>query len=247
MGAAGSSGVVRALLAAACMLASVACGGSRSGAAAAGEQAPTVSRSFGDTALLGLRLLSIDARDESARVRLGRGAQIIVLGVRPGREIELISHGHHGADAFKISMRRYEEPSPDAARDADARATLEYDRCVAAAEKAARDRARQRTERRDSSGKVIPTGGNPLPTGANTSACRRPATNVAPRRLPPRDPAERYLVVLASATPISAAQLDERLATVTAVAPDVATTIEAIAAGLYVGHSGTFAGTYMVW
>jgi len=229
------------------LLATLACGAGRAGSGAASIAPLAGARAFGDTATYGLRLVSLDAVDESAHVRLARPAHLIVLGVRPGREIELISQGFHRTGAVTLLMRRFEDVSPDAARDADARATLEYDRCVAAADRAAQARARQRTERRDSTGKVIGTGGDPLPV-PNYSACRKPSTTAAkPRRLPAREPAERYLVVLASAEPLPPTVVDARLATLTAVAPDVATTIEAIAAGLLLGIPGTTAGTYVAW
>lgn len=224
----------------------LACGAGRSGGGASPNAPLAGARAFGDTSAYGLRLLSLDAVDESARVWLTRPAHLIVLGVRPGREIELISHGTHRQGAVNLSMRRFEEASPDAARDADIRATLEYDRCIAAADRAAQERVRQRTQRRDSTGKVISTGGDPLPV-PNYSACRKPSqTPAKPRRLAAREPAERYLVVLASVEPLPTTLLDERLGTLTAVASDVATTIEAIAAGLYVGIPA-FAGTYVSW
>ncbi|MBL0169174.1 MAG: hypothetical protein IPP90_00385 [Gemmatimonadaceae bacterium] len=52
---------------------------------------------------------------------------------------------------------------------------------------------------------------------------------------------------MTSSSPIPLSQLYERLATLTAVAPDVATTIEAIAAGLFVGVKGTWGGYFVAW
>jgi hypothetical protein len=63
----------------------------------------------------------------------------------------------------------------------------------------------------------------------------------------PRTPADRYLVVLASSSRLTSAQLAERLSTLTAVGSDVATTIEALASGLYVGLPGTWSGGYVAW
>lgn len=205
------------------------------------------ARSFGDTTTLPLRLLSLDVAGEVAHVGLRPSSHVIVLGVRPGREIEVIAVTESRAELLEVSMRRYEEPSPSAAEQADARAAREYDRCVAMAEKTAQEQARQRAYRRDSTGKLIPTGADPLPV-VNLSACRRaPRVAATPKRMPPREPAERYFVVLASTVQLPASQLEARLSTLTAVAPDVATTIEAIAAGLFAGHPGAFSGAYAAW
>lgn len=213
--------------------------------------APLVnSRSFGDTNTIRVQLLSLDPADEVARATLGANAYLVVLGVRPGREIELIAPQEQqaarstGAGSVTLSLRRYEAPSPDA----NLRAEAEYDRCVAAAEGAARRREQSRTAKRDSSGRVIPGSGTSSVTSpAAGNSCRRPTAQVKPVRLAPRVPGERYLVVLASTQPIDYAQLSARLETLTAVAPDVATTIEAIAAGIYAGHPGAFSGTYVSW
>ncbi len=223
---------------------------------AANAPAPAlVSHAFGDTATFGLRLLTLDPVDESARARIGASTYLVVLAVRPGRDIELVAPAEHAqlrtqsAGNVSLSLRRYEAPSPDAARDADARAALDYDRCVAAADAAARRQARARTARKDSTGKPIPGSGSSdyIPDRSVGHGCRPVQKKVEPRRLPPREPAERYLVILASSQPIPFAQLNARLETLTAVAPDVATTIEAIAAGLYAGFPGTFAGVYTTW
>jgi hypothetical protein len=208
------------------------------------------SRSFGDTVAVKVQLLSLDPVDEVARVSLGASAYLVVLGVRPGREIELIAPEERaptrstGAGAATLSLRRYEEPSPDA----NLRAEVEYERCVAVAEEAARRREQARTAKRDSAGRVIPgSGRSSVQAPVVSHNCRRPTTPAKRVRMAPRAAADRYLVVLASSQPIPYAQLSARLETLTAVAPDVATTIEAIAAGIYAGHPGAFSGTFVSW
>ena len=67
------------------------------------------------------------------------------------------------------------------------------------------------------------------------------------RPIPPRSDAERYLMVLTSTVPVTLADLEERLAGLTAVAPDVGLTIEAIAAGIFAGRGGTYGGTWVAW
>lgn len=208
------------------------------------------SRTFGDTNTVKVRLLSLDPTEEVARATLGANAYLVVLGVRPGRDIELISPEENqsarptGAGSVTLSLRRYEAPSPDA----NLRAEAEYERCVAAAEGAARRREQTRTAKKDSTGRVIPgTGSSSVTTPAMGNSCRRPMAQVKAVRMALREPGERYLVVLASTQPIPYLQLSARLETLTAVAPDVATTIEAIAAGIYAGQPGTFSGAFVSW
>ena len=47
--------------------------------------------------------------------------------------------------------------------------------------------------------------------------------------------------------PLSELDLNERLASLSTVAQDVSTAIEAVAAGLFVGHPGSWAGYYVSW
>ncbi len=214
---------------------------------------------FGDAATLsGVRVLLFDPAKEQVRVTTTNPKNLIVLAVVPGREIEVVQPGDYPVrrerekDVFTIDMRRAsDEITPEDAA-AITRTRLAYDRCIKQAEATAARIAQQkaRSVRRDSTGKVI-GGGPTAPDIVDTRSCDRLSQHSAVKRtptfLPARAPADRYLVVLTSTSPISRTQLYERLATLTAVAPDVATTIEAIAAGLYVGVKGTWGGYFVAW
>ena len=214
---------------------------------------------FGDAATVRtMHVLSFDPAKEQVRVSTTNPKNLIVLAVVPGREIEVVQPGDYPIrrervkDEFTIDMRRAsDEITPEDAA-AIARARLAYDRCVRQADATAARIAQQkaRSVRRDSTGKVI-GGGTAAPDMVDTRSCDRLSQNSAVKRtptfLPVRTPADRYLVVLTSTSPISRTQLYERLATLTAVAPDVATTIEAIAAGLYVGVKGAWGGYFVAW
>lgn len=217
---------------------------------------------FGDSASYGVRILQLDRVHERAVITARNPKNLIVLAVVPGREIEIIRPGNfpirreHEKDTYSIDMRRLsDEAGPsDAGQNASAR--LAYDRCMRNARARADQIAQQkaRSVRRDSTGKVI-GGGSTGDVGADLHsfqiACDRLAQESAKRREPTfaaaREPADRYLVVLSSASRLSQTDLYERLATLTAIAPDVATTIEAIAAGLYVGVTGTYGGYFVAW
>jgi hypothetical protein len=230
-----------------------------------GAQSPTapvlVGRAFGDSSV-SPRILALDPVSERATISARKAKHVVVLAVVPGREIEVIAPGASTKfrvsekNAFGLSMRRIDDsPVPMDAAD-DARARLAYDRCMTQARATARRIEQQRrTVRRDSTGKEIPSEsrgtGDADQLQRLESSCDRLAD--APKRkqnaryLPARTPAERYLVVLASDAEISLTDLYARLATLTAVAPDAATTIEAIAAGLYVGVKEPWGGYFVAW
>lgn len=232
------------------------------------DAAPLAMRAFGDTAAYGMQVLKLDRQKEVATVALRSPAELIVLSVIPGREIELIVPGevaNAGHTSFKqgvssIQMARWEHSVRPANADHDAQAAMEYNRCISRAQAAARAAAQKRRPvKRDSTGKIIDDGRSGDPSvnefqleRAYEAACsnqdksylNKPAP---PVRMPPRPAADRYLVVLASSTPLTAVQLGERLAGLTAVGSDVSTTIEAIAAGLYAGLPGTWSGGYVAW
>ncbi|MCC6242341.1 MAG: hypothetical protein IT353_05845 [Gemmatimonadaceae bacterium] len=237
-----------------CLLSSAAgaCGGTSAKSARLRETVaplPAVQR-FGDTTARRLALLEFSAATERATVHLDRAANLVVLAVRPGRDIELLAPSEQdravtmrkGSVAF--SFTRFEAANPDANTVAELQAELAYERCVANAQNVAERDARARAQR---GGSRAPA---PPPTSVSTAGCRKPPpSRPASKRiaLPAREPAERYLVVLASDHSLSLADLNARLATLTTTAPDVATTIEAIAAGLYAGVPGTYTGLYTTW
>lgn len=245
------------------LVALFACGGAqaRSGqtAAATAPPAPLAGRAFGDS-VVSARILALDAVNETATIRARNGKHLVVLAVVPGREIEVIAVGAatkysvREKDAFGLNMRRVDDsPEPMDAAD-DARTRLAYDRCMSQARTTAGRIAQQRVKR-DSTGKELPSetrgGGDADQLQRLEASCDRlanaPKRKKAVRYLPARTPAERYLVVLASDGEIPLTELYSRLATLTAVAPDAATTIEAIAAGLYVGVREPWGGYFVSW
>jgi hypothetical protein len=227
--------------------------------------APLAMRAFGDTAAYGMQVLSLDREKEVAKVSLRTPAELIVLSVIPGKEIELIvpsdlaksSRASFDKGVSSIKMARWDDSPRPANASNDAQAAMEYNRCIQQAQATATRMAQaRRPVRRDSTGKVIDDGMGASPEmdvlsrlerncdRLDASMQNRPADAV---RMPPRPPADRYLVVLASSAALTPVQLGERLSSLTAVGSDVATTIEAIAAGLYAGFPGKWSGGYVAW
>jgi hypothetical protein len=144
---------------------------------------------------------------------------------------------------------------PSTAAERAAIAQSEYNRCVDRAEAAARARsARSRPPvKRDTAGRVIQssidaqsehdmrTGGVDATTVRN---CRTNADKIGSAQKSPRQ-GEHYLVVLSSSSPYSGTELAERIAGLAVTGSDVPTTIEAIAAGLFVGRARSWSGYYV--
>jgi hypothetical protein len=106
--------------------------------------APVDMRTFGDTATYGVQVLSFDREKEVAKVSLRVPAELIVLAVIPGREIELIvpsdlaksTHTSFSKGVSNISMARWDR-SPPPTEASDARRAMEQNRCMQNAEAAA--------------------------------------------------------------------------------------------------------------
>ncbi len=227
---------------------------------------PMPGHAIGDPAASPVRVISLDTVKEIATISLDARGNLIVLEVMPGRDIEVLYPsaakpattqrvGH-----VSVDLGRYEKVSryTDAERAARARQVIAdcETRRAAAARRAAAEAAR--AVRRDSSGKIVSTS---TPTYADSRDDLAPCDRLTPNarglallgdeykivRLPPRTPSERYLVALASQTPISLVEINQRLAGFTAVAPDVASTIEAIATGIFAGRESAWTGYYVSW
>lgn len=232
--------------------------------ATAPSAAPPTAVRFGDTTTLGLHLLSLDARAGTATVALGREAWLVVLLVTPGRDIVLLSPDPE-APAQRAGARRHAlrlAPSaPPGTRTIAGQGA--YDACMREGERRiarrvaaveAADAAARRRARTDTLGRRIEP--SPSTTVVNEAAelqaldraCRQRAQVARDRSAPPGEapPAgERYLVVLVADARLEGAMISERLGTLAVTASDVRTTIEAVAAGLYVGTGARVAGLYV--
>ena len=218
-------------------------------------QAAVAQHPFGDSVAHLVRVLAFDAALERATVYVRQPDNVLVLAVQPGRDIELIFPGamtvkQLGANNFTFFMQRFELASRERAAGADTESRQRYEACMRTQAEYRRRAEQANRPIRDSTGKII---GRTAPaTLYEPPPCDmlgdpRAGSELHAKAMPPRAPAERYLVVLSSSSPVSAAELEQRLATLTATAPDVALTIEAIAAGIYFGKRGSWGGTFISW
>lgn len=226
--------------------------------------APIPATVFGDTTMYSAQLLAFDKINDELKVNVPTSSYVVVLAVVPGKSIEQISPkpGQAYANRVSGSVSFHLQPEsigsdfePDGMNAAD---VAEINRCVASKTAAANQRAKAQRKPivRDSTGRII--SGDRSPPASNISgvdferACkaqteRNTRNRPVIHKFTPREPAERYLVVLASPHALSGPLINERLETLVTSAPDVATTIEAIAQGLYTGYAGTWSGRYVSW
>jgi hypothetical protein len=219
---------------------------------------------IGDSAAFGASIVSISGDRARAAFHVSSPAHVVFLEVAPGKSIEpLFARGsaaafdvgtHTAPLAWPVRPDVATERLPSGVEDLSAGVRQEYDRCM--------DLARRRYDPpaeppravvRDSTGRVI---SSPQPAPDRNlatmkyaeSGCLSSALNAErQRRTATRRPRMGYLVMFASRTPLTAEQIDSRLNQLTIKADDTVTTIEAIAAALYVDAGGRWAGYYVPW
>ena len=219
-------------------------------------RAPLPGGVFGDTVQHTVRILAIDPAIEAASAYIKSPKNIVVLGVVPGREIEIIAPGDlemasMDDSTFALVMRRFELTTVAVRKSNDVE-QRRYASCTAERASAIRhnamaqrllNAARDSTARRTGSQldyTIIDVPYCEMPTGETS------ASHLDRRPMPLRAQAERYLVVMTSSKEIKLSELEKRLSTLTTVASDAGLTIEAIAAGLFAGKSD-YGGAWVAW
>lgn len=217
--------------------------------------ATTIGRAFGDSSAFGARVVSFEPTKSSAIYRLDTPAYVVLLEVVPGKSIELIaprvnsapvmaSRGPHQIDTFV--------PDDSSA----ARATDTYQTCFDNGMRALTPKStpRPRPVKRDSTGRLAgPPDKERIDQAIEPSRaavqdlerrCRRAAQGTA-RAASARRTGERYLLMLATDSPITGVQIMARINTLTVTASDIPSTMEAIADGLFADRKQTWSGYYV--
>jgi hypothetical protein len=215
-------------------------------------------RAFGDTMTMRTSIVALDTVREVVVFRLAAPAHLVMLEVTPGVSIEQLQP-IVGSKTLQQSAGEHMVTTMDSSLAAEESELLRrevYERCTDEAElRAGRRPIARPPVRRDSTGKVSPeSAGEQLRAEAaearvreaDLEACKRTAARLpaTPTRKTARR-GEHYLVILASQSPLSGVEVAERLRTLSVVGSDVATTIEAIGAGIFVGRPGTWSGYYV--
>jgi len=205
---------------------------------------------IGDTTAFRPRILNIDRHSNRVTFELAAPAHVIMLAVVPGKTIEPV--GRILSDASESEAGQYEVTvaAPQATTTQPSSWTIQdhaaYDRCVAAAR---RSLPKKVVVRRDSTGKQIAETTREVDDASREIEAERRCEAATDRRQRPAMPStdERYLVVLASSTPMTLVELLARLDATTVTADDVSSTISAIADALYVGRKAIWSGYYTRW
>ena len=215
-------------------------------------------RAFGDTVTMRASIVALDTLRDVVVFTLSAPAHLVVLDVTPGVSIDQL-HPGVGTTSRRQDAGEHMVAVADSVMSTDEAALLAtqaFDQCIDRAEIAARRRPANRPQVvRDSTGKPTPASveaqrrfdeAQLKPSSGEIAACRRQADaqKARPARRAVRT-GEHYLVVLAAQSSISGVDVAERLRTLSVVGSDVATTIEAIGAGLFVGRPGSWAGYYV--
>jgi hypothetical protein len=223
---------------------------------AAVAASPVATRTLGDTSVYGVQILALDRPKEAATVSLRSPAELIVLAVVPGRDIELImpsaqtkeTRASFANGVSTVDLARWDNSSSLGSGNM-------YTQCLRRGEETQRG-ATQRRAKGDTTGKYLDDGRTAAELDGVARQMQKDCDKLDPGksanaagavRMPPRAPADRYLVVLASSSPLTAAQLGERLKTITPTGADVATMMDDIASRLYAGQTGTWSGGYIAW
>ena len=205
--------------------------------------------SLGDTVSFPLRVTAFDPVQERVKVSVGHPANLIALEVSPGRSITIVDLPSSKAPRGYRELSTIDEVDPTSIITASA----EYTRCVDDAIRLAtpRPQARRRPPvKRDSTGKPLPDQApepiyepaeKPVPTDRIKTTCRA-RVNEARRALNKQLDVERYVLILASDATFTRAQLIERLNSLSVVASDVRSTMDAIATGIFAGRAAKWSG-----
>ncbi len=206
--------------------------------------------SVGDTVSFPLRITEFDPVQERVKVRIGRPANLIALEVFPGKSITIVDLPSSKSPRGYRELSTIDEVDPTSVMTASA----EYTRCVEDAARLAAPRPqapRRPPVKRDPSGKALPgqsteptyekTLDTPVPTEQIKSACRA-RVNELRRALNKQLDVERYVLILASDANFTRDQLIERLSSLSVVASDVRSTMDAIATGIFAARAEKWSG-----
>jgi len=232
--------------------------------------APTadLGRAIGDSTAFGARVIRADPARGTIEYRLTAPAHVVAVVVEPGQSIEpVVADARLAQEPSPLTLagtytmpvlvgRRAAPPAIRgvAANDVPVDARVEYQRCVDRVTQAMTPRrppARQTT--RDTTGKT-PAGRTDVPLNDAPVDERRAESQCAPlldrknpvaASAPAADGRERYVLLLASDTPLSAIDLVERINALTVKAEDVPSTMVAIAEGVFADRAGRWSGHFV--
>ena len=206
---------------------------------------------IGDSTAYGVRIVGFNGPRDRATFTLSEPAYVVALAVIPGKTVELVARRPAGDTTFTSSGEhkawiavprtglRVPEPRLED--------RLDYQQCVAQQHVNART-AQTVVIGRDSTGREMTQTVSGAPYSDEVQAeCSRLVRRTKLRARPTEMPnPNRFLVLIASNTRLTAAELDERLSAMRVDAKDIQATIAGIAGALYPGNA-VWSGYYKRW
>ncbi len=214
-----------------------------------------VGHPFGDTAMVNAKAIAFDSARGELVVELSRPSHLMVLEVRLGQTLAVLHPAPRANTTARTAGQHRIRLGSGVAVNTRPPVDAEMERCVERELSAAESRrSKQRpAEQNDSKGK--PTAGSKAaqaefnrPTFGDEQAARqRCATASAsrPARSTEAPKGTRYFLLLAATGKMSGAELSRRIAGLSGVGSDVASSIDAIATGVFVGYPTDWSGYYV--
>jgi hypothetical protein len=227
-------------------------GACHQGATSRASIGPKAGQSIGDTAAFGERLLNIDARGPSVTFQVTAPAHVLLVSVTPGVSavpIGALTSDTTLADPGIHTMRFVPEPralgpGPSVASWGSLDQT-DYDQCVRAR---TRGLAKKRVVRTDSAGKTsVDVTNEPDDPQQEIDVERRCEANVNNRLKSHTSVAARFLVLMASNTPLMLSEAIQRFEAMRGIPSDVTLAVNAVASTLYGDRRGTWSAHYVAW
>ena len=222
------------------------------GAATRPSIGPRAGESVGDTAAFGPRLLNINERGPFVTFQINAPAHVLLLAVTPGEsavpigaltsDTTLAEPGIHNMKFVEVPKNSAPAPSMATWSSVD---QADYDRCVRAG---SRGLMKKRVVKTDSAGKTsVEYSNEPDDTKQEIDVERRCESNVNARLKSHGNAAPRFLVLMASNTPLMLSDAIKRFETMRNIPSDMTVAVNAVASTLYGDRKGTWSAHYVAW
>ena len=212
---------------------------------------PKAGQMVGDTTAFGPRLLDIDARAPFVTFEVTAPAHVLLISVTPGEsaipigalasDMTLAEPGIHRLRFVPVPRTPSPAPSVSSWGSAD---QTDYDRCVRAG---SRRMPKRRVVRTDTAGRTVQVSNEPVDPKEEVDIERRCEGNINRRLKSTASPPPRFLVLIASNTPLMLADAIQRFETMRNIPGDMTAAVNAIASTLYGDRKGIWSAHYIAW
>ena len=213
---------------------------------------PTAGQTIGDASAFGARLLNINERGPFVTFQISAPAHVLLVSITPGESavpIGALTSDTSLAEPEIHNMRfvpapRAQVPTPTVASWGSIDQN-DYDRCVRAG---SRGLTKKRVVRTDSGGKTTSEATNePDDPQQEFDVERRCESNINARLKTHSTTPPRFLVLMASNTPLMLADAIKRFETMRDIPRDMTLAVNAVASTLYSDRKGTWSAHYIAW